>query len=740
MSRRSRSVRTGRTISANVLVVIGALLSMVGIVYLWADSAVFNSQQFAVTAVAAAKAPPVKTEISRLLVNQAVEIKPDLITIRPLLETVIETVISTPAFGRILVPAIVQVHHAVFTSQKRNLALDISDGLTIAISGLRVVNPQIADQVPANLKTGLIQVGNQGIAPDITRLLNKIHTLMLFLGLVGVVTLAAGVAISHSRRSTIIAGGISFTVAALLLFLAIGVGRQILVRQITPDSTANAVGSVFDTFSGRLSIWLWVVAVVGVMLAAAASTTVRTGGALAQVAALRRAATRLPDSRPARIGYAALGAALATALIFVPLLTLTLAARASGLLLLYLCGTELLRLSGLAATTPREQQSRTGRALALQRSLAVRLAAAGALLIAVFIGGTSLWLNRSDLLPQDVAEADGPQQCNGYVELCDRPFDTVAFAATHNSMSSANETGWYFASHVHTIPEQLDAGIRGLLIDTHYGIETKKGVLTDLSRITEPQRKELEGNLGPEAEQAVQRLQLSFGQPKPGDQTDVYLCHGFCELGATFLVDSLTDISDWLDQNPNEVIILFFEDYVSPADTEDAFIQSGLIDYVFTHEPGAAWPTLGQMIDADKRVVVLSERVGNAPKPDWYHDGFSLVQDTPYTFLSPADLQTDASCAPNRGGPAAQMLLINHWIEKQTPLQEEAATVNAYDFLLNRVQRCQQSRGLFPNIIAVDFAEKGDLLRVVNTINGVGDAKPQSPPSIRGTPTPTPIP
>jgi hypothetical protein len=122
-------------------------------------------------------------------------------------------------------------------------------------------------------------------------------------------------------------------------------------------------------------------------------------------------------------------------------------------------------------------------------------------------------------------------------------------------------------------------------------------------------------------------------------------------------------------------------------------------------------------------VLVLSEHFGDAPRPEGYQDGWAVVQDTPYAFKTRADLLADASCATNRGQGNAPMFLVNNWVPSQTPSQSIAADVNAYDALLARVRRCQQLRGLFPNIIAVDFSEKGDLFRVVDAVNGVGESK-----------------
>ena len=63
---------------------------------------------------------------------------------------------------------------------------------------------------------------------------------------------------------------------------------------------------------------------------------------------------------------------------------------------------------------------------------------------------------------------------------------------------------------------------------------------------------------------------------------------------------------------------------------------------------------------------------------------------------------------------------MNHWIDTTpTPKPSNAAIVNAYDFLLARAEKCEAERNHIPNIIAVDFYRTGDLLRVVNKLNGV---------------------
>ena len=82
-----------------------------------------------------------------------------------------------------------------------------------------------------------------------------------------------------------------------------------------------------------------------------------------------------------------------------------------------------------------------------------------------------------------VAQAVVATGCNGHDELCDRPLNEVAFAASHNAMSAASEPGWFFASHTTGIREQLEYGMRALLIDTQYGVRTDTRAWTNLDAI-----------------------------------------------------------------------------------------------------------------------------------------------------------------------------------------------------------------------------------------------------------------
>jgi hypothetical protein len=48
-----------------------------------------------------------------------------------------------------------------------------------------------------------------------------------------------------------------------------------------------------------------------------------------------------------------------------------------------------------------------------------------------------------------------------------------------------------------------------------------------------------------------------------------------------------------------------------------------------------------------------------------------------------------------------------------------AAVVNAHAALLQRTETCQRIRHRLPNLVAVDFYQRGDVLGAVGTLNGI---------------------
>lgn len=281
------------------------------------------------------------------------------------------------------------------------------------------------------------------------------------------------------------------------------------------------------------------------------------------------------------------------------------------------------------------------------------------------------------------ADDPPPRRCNGQAQLCDRTLDQVALAGAHNAMSNA-AAGWLLPNHNFGLARQLDDGIRAFLLDTH-----------------------------------------SFDDPAMPDVA-AWLCHGKCELGRLPLRDGLAIFVQFMTAHPNEVIVLLFEDGVPPMEVASLFEETGLQAFVYTGEPEHGWPTLGALIDGGGRLIVTAESEG--PPPAWHHRFWDLGWDTPYGFNSLAQLAADRgaedSCRHNRGTTKGSLFLLNHWVANGLGLPDSqgAVTANSHDFLLARAQRCAAQWDHMTNIVAVDFHDVGDVIGVVDVLNGVAGA------------------
>jgi hypothetical protein len=310
-----------------------------------------------------------------------------------------------------------------------------------------------------------------------------------------------------------------------------------------------------------------------------------------------------------------------------------------------------------------------------------------------------------------LADASADAGCNGHVELCDRRLDEVVFAGTHNSMAASRYDGFFAVRHHGGIGAQLASGVRAFMLDLHYGRPSPDApvVRTDLAdaRAMEQAAADLPADERAQLERVLRQAGAA------SDESDVYLCHGFCELGALPAERTFREMHDFLRENPNEVVILILEDHVRAEDTMRALDRGGLADRAWAWTPGDELPTLAEMIRQHRNVLVLAENEGGAAP--WFVPAYELLQETPYSFPTPEDF----SCDHERGDEDNPMFLLNHFVTSAQPEPGVAAAVNAHEVLLERAQKCADERGRQPNIVAVDFYGMGDLFDVVRELNGV---------------------
>jgi hypothetical protein len=449
-----------------------------------------------------------------------------------------------------------------------------------------------------------------------------------------------------------------------------------------------------------ITAWALAAAVAGVVVALAAASLVRP---IPVMALLRRGwsvITAPPRNRRQRVLRAVAVIAVGVAMLVWPRAVLGAAVVALGALLVLAATAEVLALAAEPAdAAARLRGRRPGRGVRV--GAAAVLATAAVAVAALLAGGEGPAVARVG-------------RCNGRAPLCDRRVDQVAFLGTHNAMAAADEPGWFFAAQDVGISQQLADGVRALMIDTHYGISTPRGVATQLAP-ENSKRATLVEEIGERGVATAERVTRRIGR-NPQGRRQLFLCHTLCEVGATRAFDALQAVHRFMVRHPEEVVVLSIQDETSAADTAKVLRDSGLADEVYLGDAERPWPTLRELIDRDERVIVLAENhAGGAP---WIHHQPVVMQETPFLFRSVAALESRASCEPNRGGDAGSLLLLNHWVDTPPlPLVSIARRVNARDFLAARVARCRKRRAMFPNVVAVDFFREGAAAQVVDELN-----------------------
>ncbi|KAF5312302.1 hypothetical protein D9619_002929 [Psilocybe cf. subviscida] len=313
--------------------------------------------------------------------------------------------------------------------------------------------------------------------------------------------------------------------------------------------------------------------------------------------------------------------------------------------------------------------------------------------VLTFFAAASVMMGSVGASPSGLALAPQDNQrratvCNGHAELCSRSFGNVTFVGAHDSYAIGNSLT---TNQDQSITTQLDDGIRMLQMQAH----NESGVIR--------------------------------------------LCHTSCSLydGGT-LEDYLKLVLSLLIVNIDNM----------PASSFGAVFQSvGLDSVSFKPQtpslPRTAWPTLGELIDGNTRLLTFLDNGADTTQVPYLIDEFTNIWETAFNVIDP-----NFDCNVNRtkaSDPSTQMFLINHFLDKilvgvPVPATDKLNVTNAvsgFGSLGAQVDTCVTTQGRPPNFMLVDFYEYGggSVFQVAAQINGVqyNPSKPIANPSSTAT-------
>jgi len=691
---------------AIAMLLLGLLTTGVFGVLAYLARSVLDERAFSDRLVTSLERPGMSAFVAQRVADGVVAANRDLIGIRPLIATLAEGVVRSAPFRALVRRAARETHRVAFSEGTENVLLSIPDVGVLLRGTLENASPEIAQRIPADVQAVVETQFTGATSGRILAALRAAQRLRahvrLGLGL-GLLLVLGSVAVSPARRQALLNAGIGLLAVSGGLTLVVPLGGAAVTGAVADPGLRAAIGDLWGTFTTGLWTWASGLAVVALMMVAwAAALFDRV--ALRDIAhrGLAEIATR-QTSRPREGLRVAALFTIAGFAIAAPLSTLASAVVVAGALTLLLAVHELITL----VVPAREREAHGAATVHLNPALGIALG--GVLAVAALLGVTALAFRVRP--PEALATAVGsPLECNGAVALCDRRLDEITFAGAHNAMGSSDDPTWMFPNQDASIPRLLRRGVRAFLIDVTRGHAVDGSVITDFQ--TEEHRRKFEAAIGPEAFAAAMRVRDQF-TGKTG-RAGLYLCHGFCELGAIPFDTALAHVKRFLVTNPREIVLLVLEDYVPAHDIAASVEQQGLLSYLYTGPARGPFPTLGEMIASGQRLFVMGENTtGEVP---WYPPAYAVMKETPYTFHAPEEF----SCRPNRGEGSNPIFLMNHWIETTpSPRPSNAALVNTEAAIVARARECERERGTVPNIVAVDFAATGDVVRAAAVLNGL---------------------
>ncbi|KAK2790355.1 hypothetical protein FQN52_005623 [Onygenales sp. PD_12] len=273
--------------------------------------------------------------------------------------------------------------------------------------------------------------------------------------------------------------------------------------------------------------------------------------------------------------------------------------------------------------------------------------------------------------------------CNGRAEYCNRRYSELSFIGAHNSPFVG-----FLPQHNQeiSVPGQLNVGIRYLQGQTHLNV---------------------------------------WGRLR--------MCHTSCFLESAGGLDAyLRKVKSWLDDNPYEVVTLLVTngDRLDISRFDEAFVHSGIIPYAYIPPttpsplPMDAWPTLQQMIESGKRLVVFLDYEANVHRVPYILDQYTYYFETPFDTTDPLFLQCKIDRPPN-ANPDGRMYIVNHYLDIEKvgvliPDRLSAPRTNSptgKGSIGAQVELCTAIYGRKPNVVLVDFLNQGDVFRAEDMMN-----------------------
>ncbi|KAL2201926.1 PLC-like phosphodiesterase [Sarocladium strictum] len=269
--------------------------------------------------------------------------------------------------------------------------------------------------------------------------------------------------------------------------------------------------------------------------------------------------------------------------------------------------------------------------------------------------------------------------CNGFDELCSRRYSNVTFAASHN----AAFVGRLPQHNQYEYPEQgMGMGIRYFTTQVHI------------------------------------------------EDGEIRQCHSDCALlNVGLFSEIVVSLTSWLKDHPREVVTLLVtngDDNILIEEFAPIFEAAGAVDLAFVPDSRLSlddWPTLGELIAANSRLIVFMDYNADTSKVPYILAQYDYYVETPFSPTEDNFFNCDID-RPDGGSSKDRMIFANHNLNLDLfglllPDQDAAEETNSVSNIKQQTDICIADHGRVPNVVMLDFVTKGEVIEAQKQLNGL---------------------
>ena len=185
-------------------------------------------------------------------------------------------------------------------------------------------------------------------------------------------------------------------------------------------------------------------------------------------------------------------------------------------------------------------------------------------------------------------------------------------------------------------------------------------------------------------------------------------------------IDQLRVLREFLENKPDKVLTLFLDFNVNVNELSVLVDESGILPYLFMYNPRDGWPTLKEMVETGKRLVLFGMQE-HRNSPEWLNYVWDYAVEPYYSVLEAPVFAGEFL----KGDPKNSLLIYNDY---NIPRKKETVDASYFNttqnpYLIEHVKNVWKSTGKTPNFIVLDRYENWILsvlyqLRSFKTVNG----------------------